>query len=158
MKKIFVSTVIIVSFVLYAIFHKQTNSISSLPGYKQTTSGTSQSVFVPPGSTSNDGTAIPSDTAPSQYKNGEYTGSAVDAYYGNIQVKAVVQHGRLVDIQFLQYPNNQHESREINYFAMPLLTQEAIAAQSAHVDIVTRATDSSLAFRQSLADALSQAK
>ncbi len=32
-----------------------------------------------------------------QYANGSYTGSAADAYYGTVQVKAVVQGGRLID-------------------------------------------------------------
>jgi uncharacterized protein with FMN-binding domain len=40
---------------------------------------------------------------------------------------------------------------------MPLLKQEAIQAQSATADIVSHATDSSMAFQQSLASALSQA-
>jgi uncharacterized protein with FMN-binding domain len=38
------------------------------------------------------------------------------------------------------------------------LVQEAIQAQSAQVDIITGATDSSEAFMQSLSDALSQAQ
>jgi uncharacterized protein with FMN-binding domain len=41
---------------------------------------------------------------------------------------------------------------------MPYLKQEAIAAQSANVNIISGATDSSYAFRQSLASALAQAK
>ena len=43
-------------------------------------------------------------------------------------------------------------------YADPQLTSEAIQAQSANVDIVSGATDSSDAFIQSLSDALSQAK
>src|SRR5258708_24173703 len=46
----------------------------------------------------------------------------------------------------------------INNYADPQLTSETIAAQSANVDIVTGATDTSQAFIQSLSDALSQAK
>ena len=46
----------------------------------------------------------------------------------------------------------------INSYADPQLISEAIQAQSATVDIVTGATDSSEAFMQSLSDALSQAK
>jgi uncharacterized protein with FMN-binding domain len=41
---------------------------------------------------------------------------------------------------------------------MPLLTQEAIAAQSANVSGVSGASDTSAAFVQSLGDALAQAK
>lgn len=92
------------------------------------------------------------------YVDGSYTGSPADAYYGMVQVKAVVQNGRLADVQFLQYPNDRNTSIEINSQAMPLLTQEAIQAQSAQVDGVSGATETSAAFVQSLASALSQAK
>jgi uncharacterized protein with FMN-binding domain len=46
----------------------------------------------------------------------------------------------------------------INEEADPQLISEAIQAQSANVDIVTGATDTSEAFIQSLTDALSQAQ
>ncbi|HEY4384430.1 MAG TPA: FMN-binding protein [Ktedonobacteraceae bacterium] len=46
----------------------------------------------------------------------------------------------------------------INNYADPQLTSEAIQAQSANVDIVSGATDSSEAFIQSLNSALAQAK
>lgn len=92
------------------------------------------------------------------YANGSYTGSPADAYYGIIQVKAVIQNGKLADVQFLQYPNDRDTSRSINGQAMPLLTQEAIQAQGAQVDGISGATETSIAFVQSLASALSQAK
>lgn len=93
-----------------------------------------------------------------QYKDGTYTGSVADAYYGNIQVQVSIQNGKIADVAFLQYPNDRGTSREINGQAMGYLRSEAISAQSANVDIVSGATDSSLAFRQSLTYALSQAK
>jgi uncharacterized protein with FMN-binding domain len=46
---------------------------------------------------------------------------------------------------------------QINLTANPELISEAIQAQTAQVDIISGATDSSQAFVQSLADALSQA-
>jgi uncharacterized protein with FMN-binding domain len=47
---------------------------------------------------------------------------------------------------------------EINGYAIPQLTTEAIQAQSAQVDVVSGATDTSYAFMQSLSDALTQAQ
>jgi len=73
-------------------------------------------------------------------------------------VQAVVQNGQLTAVRFLQYPNDRRTSQEINQQAMPLLQQEAIAAQSGQVDIVTGATDSSQAFQLSLTSALAQAR
>jgi uncharacterized protein with FMN-binding domain len=92
------------------------------------------------------------------YKDGSYTGSAANAFYGNIQVKAVIAGGKITNVQFLQYPNDSNHSLEVNNYADPQLSSEAIQAQSANVDAVSGATDSSEAFMQSLSDALSQAK
>ncbi|MFI5265170.1 MAG: FMN-binding protein [Candidatus Levyibacteriota bacterium] len=92
------------------------------------------------------------------FKDGTYTGNAADAFYGTIQVQTVISGGKITDVVFLQYPNDRSRSIAINTFAMPNLKQEAITAQSAQVDIVSGATDSSNAFIQSLSSALSQAK
>jgi uncharacterized protein with FMN-binding domain len=93
-----------------------------------------------------------------QYVNGTYTGSVADAYYGNIQVEAVISGGKLTNVIFLQSPGDRSTSRYINQQAMPQLKAEAIQAQSANVDGVSGASDSSAAFKESLASALSQAK
>ncbi|HEY5220618.1 MAG TPA: FMN-binding protein [Candidatus Paceibacterota bacterium] len=92
------------------------------------------------------------------YTDGTYTGSPADAYYGNVQVEAIISGGKITDVQFLQYPNTHSTSVYINSQAMPYLKQEAIQAQSANVNIVSGATDTSMAFQQSLASALTQAK
>ena len=102
--------------------------------------------------------AGPVTTSSTTYKDGTYTGSPADAFYGTIQVKAVISKGKITDVQFVQYPNDRMRSVAINTVAMPNLKQEAIQAQSATVDIVSGATDSSNAFMQSLASALNQAK
>ena len=96
--------------------------------------------------------------AKNKYRDGSYTGDVVDAYYGNVQVKAVVSGGKITDVQFLQYPNDRATSREINQEAMPALTSEAIAAQVAQVDVVSGATQTSLGFIKSLQSALTQAQ
>ncbi len=92
------------------------------------------------------------------YKNGTYVGNSVDAYYGNVQVEAIIQGGKIVDVQFLDHPQDRGRSISINDYAMPNLTSEAIQAQSAQVDVVSGATATSGAFVQSLASALAQAK
>lgn len=103
----------------------------------------------------------PSKPAPAprgQYRDGEYRGDAADAYYGYVQVSAVVRGGRLSDVQILQYPNDRGHSIVINDYALPNLVSEAVHAQSADVQIVSGATDSSMAFRESLATALAKAR
>lgn len=93
-----------------------------------------------------------------QYKDGNYTGSIEDAFYGNIQVQAKISSGRITDVVFLQFPNDNRTSQFINSQADPMLTQEAIQVQNANVDIVSGASASSQAFQASLANALAQAK
>ena len=92
------------------------------------------------------------------YADGSYTGTPADAYYGIVQVKVVVSGGQISDVQFLQHPSDRSTSVYINDQAMPLLTQEAIQAQSANVSGVSGATATSGAFIQSLASALALAK
>lgn len=92
------------------------------------------------------------------YNDGVFTGPAVDAYYGSVQVEALIQSGKLVDVKFLQYPRDQRTSQNINSQAMPYLKSEAIQAQSANVNMISGATFTSKAFRQSLSSALSQAR
>ena len=122
-----------------------------------------QTITSPPSSNS-DTSSLPTPTTPAtgsssgQYKDGTYTGPVTDAFYGNYQVQAVISGGKLTDVVFLQYPNDNPTSHSINQQASVFLKQEAIAAQSANVDIVSGASDSSQAFRQSLASALTQAR
>ncbi|HVU09755.1 MAG TPA: FMN-binding protein [Phototrophicaceae bacterium] len=101
----------------------------------------------------------PTDTPQSQgqYKDGTYTGPSVDAFYGQVQVQITVQGGKLTNVQFLDYPHDRRTSQMINSQAMPWLTQEAIQAQSAYVNIISGATLTSQAFAQSLYTALNQA-
>jgi len=145
MKKLLLSGFIIFTFVGYAVYQKfGSGSVNvGIP----TTSPTSQNSPITP--TSQNQLA---------YKNGSYTGSVADAYYGNVQVKAIIISGKITDVQFLQYPSDRQTSKMINTQAMPYLTQEAIQAQSAQVDGVSGATQTSRAFIESLANALSQAK
>ncbi|HET9111028.1 MAG TPA: FMN-binding protein [Ktedonobacterales bacterium] len=154
-KKVVVAALIIGVFVLYSLMHARTpgsfasaNPATGSSGSNNTTSSTS----------SNSSSASSGSSGSGAYKDGSYTGSVADAQWGYIQVKAVVSGGKITDVQFLQYPNERSRSVEINSYADPQLTQEAIQAQSAQVDIVTGATDSSIAFMQSLGDALTQAQ
>lgn len=93
-----------------------------------------------------------------QYTDGTYVGSVADAYYGNIQVEAIISAGRLANVKILQYPNDQGTSIEINRQALPMLISEAISAQSARVDGISGASETSPAFVESLSSALAQAK
>jgi uncharacterized protein with FMN-binding domain len=101
--------------------------------------------------------AVTTVAAATGLADGTYTGPTVDAYYGEVQVQAIVQGGRLTAIKVLRYPSDRRTSLFINHQALPRLRDEVIRAQSAHVDIVSGATLTSRAFIRSLDAALKQA-
>lgn len=103
-------------------------------------------------------TPTPAPKPAGAFKDGTYTGIVANAYYGNIQVQAVIRNGALADVIFLQHPSDRNTSVRINSYAMPQLKSEAIQIQSANVDTVSGASASSGAFVQSLRSALNQAK
>lgn len=144
MKKTIVTLSFVFTFIVYGLYRYL--------GVSQT------STYV---ATDTPGSKITLSTPPIAQKNiytdGTYIGSVADAYYGNIQVQATIQNGKVADVSFLQYPNDRNTSRQINGQAMPILKSEAISSQNANVDIVSGATDSSQAFMQSLDSALAQA-
>lgn len=96
--------------------------------------------------------------APARYADGRYTGPVADAYYGPIQIEAIVQGGQLVDIRVLQYPSHRRTSVAINRQALPMLRNEVVRAQTTNVDIISGATLTSEAFIRSLNGALRSAR
>lgn len=155
MKKLFLSLAVIFGFGWYALAirpHGRDHSLVITPSNSPSVPSTTL-----PDTNS---TAPPSNnqTTNQTYRNGSFIGSVADAFYGNIQVKAIISGGQITDVQFLQYPNDRQNSIEINSQAMPYLKSEAIQVQDANVDIISGATATSLAFQQSLASALRQAK
>lgn len=174
MKKFILSGSVITVFLLYALHLNTDNEGANVPIQTIPTPDTStnyQSSLATPvpvasagsgtGGNGNTGSMMNGGNMGSgmmgKYKNGTYTGSTVDAFYGYVQVQVTVSGGQIADVQFLQYPNDRSTSVYINSQAMPLLKQEAIQAQSANVSGVSGASATSAAFIQSLQSALSQA-
>lgn len=162
MKKILLSLSVIFTFLFYVLSQKMESSgvkVNSPQNSQSTTPAQStNSLFQQSAQAPTAPAASSAPSSGSRYKDGTFTGNVADAYYGYIQVQTVISNGKISDVKFLQYPNDRNTSIEINSQAMPYLQQEAISAQSANVDIVSGATMSSLAFRESLQFALDQAK
>ncbi len=118
--------------------------------------------IAPPDSTTTASVTPPPVTPPplptGQYRDGAYAGPTIDAFYGLVQVRAIVQGGKVVSIDVLKYPTDRRTSQRINRYALPLLKREVLTAQSARVDIVSGATLTSMAYRRSLGDALAAAR
>jgi uncharacterized protein with FMN-binding domain len=167
MKKLVLAAVIILGSVGYAFMSRATAAatvpLDTVAVVTQTSAGLPAPATAAPTVAATPTTpkpvpSIPTPVATGQYKNGTYTGSVADAYYGNIQVAAVISGGKLTNVKVLQYPNDRGESVQINQQALPILVREAITAQSAHVNGVSGASDTSPAFVQSLGAALASAK
>jgi uncharacterized protein with FMN-binding domain len=187
LKKILVSFFVILGFVFYAIYQRNgngqqnfvvspptTNSpvTQSTPDLASSTtesqssshptqtlqSSINQSPAVAETTTNTTTSTATTSVTNALYKDGQYDGRIADAHYGNVQVRAIIQDGKLTDVQFLSYPNDRNQSIRINSYALPILKSEAIKVQSAKVDIVSGATNTSRAFVNSLSPALSQAQ
>jgi uncharacterized protein with FMN-binding domain len=96
--------------------------------------------------------------AQGRYKDGVYVGIRWTAMYGMVQVAAIIRDGRLVVVDWLDYPQDREQSVRLNVPAIERLTREAIRVQSADVDMITGATLTSGAFWHSLRSALEKAK
>ncbi len=157
MKKTLLSLTVILTFILYSLHQRTQGSADTNTVVTPNIVGNTPETSNPPADSNQ---PLPQAVQPvvGPYKNGQYTGDVADAYYGNVQVKAIISGGKITDIQFLQYPNDRRTSIEINSQATPYLKQEAIQAQNANVDIVSGATQTSRAFRESLQSALDKAK
>lgn len=179
MKKLTVAALIIGAFVFYSFLHAQASGAvlnpktladAASPAVTPTTTsappatGTASTAAAsdPPTATTATNTPTPQPTpttpAGSAFKDGSFTGNVANAQWGYVQVKAVISGGKITTVQWVQYPNDRSRSIYINSIADPELTSEAVQTQSAQVDLITGATDSSYAFIQSLTTALAQAK
>jgi len=84
-------------------------------------------------------------------------GTDVTYRYGDIQVAITVANGKITNISIPQESATDPRSQFINSQAVPILTQEVLAAQNLNVDVVSGATFTSDAFGQSMQSALTQA-
>jgi len=91
-------------------------------------------------------------------KPGSYTGDTVQTPYGPVEVAATVFGQQISAITFLAVPTDRARSQEISSQAEPLLRSEALAAQSADINLLSGATYTSEGFAQSLQSALSRAR
>jgi uncharacterized protein with FMN-binding domain len=85
------------------------------------------------------------------------TGSVIQTRWGPVQVKITVTNDRISDVRVVQYPNGNNRDAEINDYALPILVNETLDAQSAKIDMVSGATVTSEGYVQSLQSALDEA-
>jgi uncharacterized protein with FMN-binding domain len=84
------------------------------------------------------------------------TGQDIQYQYGDIQLKVTQQGTRMTSIDVVNNGANDARSAQINSIAVPMLTQQALQAQSVQIDGVSGATFTSNAYAQALQSALDQ--
>jgi len=151
--------------VLLFSYHTSTSSVaataSSAPvaggasgaGPSPTSSGTASSSPTGSGATSS---GTPSAGA-SRAASGTFTGDTVSTRWGDVQVQVTVSDGKMTKSEAIVYPQSNGRDQEINAYALPILAQESVAAQSANIDAVSGATVTSDGYTSSLQSALDQA-
>ncbi|MCW2764634.1 MAG: hypothetical protein JWO11_593 [Nocardioides sp.] len=85
------------------------------------------------------------------------TGAVANTEWGPVQVQLAVDAGSITQVSVLQYPSGNSRDDQINSYALPILVNETVKAQSAHIDMVSGATVTSGGYLQSLQSALDQA-
>jgi FMN-binding protein len=85
------------------------------------------------------------------------TGAVAQTVWGPVQVQLTVAGQKVTKVGILQYPDGNSRDVEIARYALPILIDETLKSQSAHIDMVSGATYTSTGYVQSLQSALDQA-
>ena len=85
------------------------------------------------------------------------TGGIAQTQWGPVQVELTLKGSTITDVTMLQYPSGNPQDDQINSYALPILIQDTLDAQSAQIDMVSGATVTSVGYVQSLQSALDQA-
>src|SRR5690349_4469117 len=138
-------------------------------GYHTSTSGPQATTPVPAGTFTPPPTTSPSSTSPSASPSAQpsaqpsaagtstVTGDVAQTQWGPVQVQLTLQSGKITAVSVPQYPNGNRRDAEINEYALPILINETVQAQSSQIDMVSGATVTSDGYIRSLQSALDQA-
>ena len=85
------------------------------------------------------------------------TGTVASTQHGPMQVQLTLAGTKIAKVTVLQRTDDGAESDQIDAYAIPKLTSETLAAQSAHIDAVSGASYTSSGYIQSLQSALDKA-
>lgn len=157
MKKIALWLLSTVSAVVLMLgYHTSTSGVLATSAPTSIYSGTSSgSTNTGTGSTTTKGNPAPSST-PTPAST-IVKGSVAPTAWGDVQVALTVQNHTITKVDVPIYPNGNGTDAQINSYALPVLIQETLAAQSAHIDMISGATITSGGYLQSLQSALDQA-
>ena len=87
-----------------------------------------------------------------------FKGPTEDTFHGPVQVSIVVKSKKIVNVKATIAPNADGRSPFLQNHAVPVLKQEVLTAQSAKINAVSGATETSDAYVQSLQSAIKKAR
>lgn len=90
-------------------------------------------------------------------EDGDYISSRHQFMWGDLRIKIFVRGGVITGVQALQFPDHRSQSLYLSGLALPKLESEVIKRQTAQVDTVSSATDTSIVFQDAVADAIVKA-
>ncbi len=127
---------------------------STDPGTSSGSSGTAGTSTDPGTSSGSSGTA---DSGAATDSPQTVIGDAISTRFGDVQVQITVADGKITKSVVTQVPWNDRRDQEINGYAVPILNEETVSAQSASIDMVSGATFTSDGYIQSLQSAIDRA-
>jgi uncharacterized protein with FMN-binding domain len=110
-----------------------------------------------PAATGPDGSSSGGSSSGTTSGGTTYQGSSVRTRWGPVQVVITVASGRITGVSVPVFPTGNRRDHEINSYALPILRQETLTAQSASIDTVSGATVTSDGYIESLQSALDAA-
>lgn len=84
------------------------------------------------------------------------TGDAYSFRFGTVQVAVTLSGSDIVEVEALSLPDSDRHSLQISQYVEPILREEAVAIDSADIDVISGATYTSRAYAASLQSALDQ--
>jgi uncharacterized protein with FMN-binding domain len=101
--------------------------------------------------------AAPPIPAGTHLEDGEYESDKVTFEWGDLRARIVVTGGKITTVQIMSYPDHRSQSLYLIQLADPILTSEVIKSQQSSVNVVSSATNSSIAFQDAIASAIIKA-
>jgi len=135
--------------------------VALLFGYDTSTSGpepaASETVVAAPAAPGSSGTGSSGSGSSGSGTATTVAGSVASTRWGDVQVTITVTDGKITAVDVPEYPTANGKDRQINAYALPILKQETLSAQSADIDMVSGATVTSEGYVESLQSALDEA-
>jgi uncharacterized protein with FMN-binding domain len=157
MKRVLLSVIGTVAAVVALLSFKTHGQVATASGGLPSAAVTSTAAPPDPSPTKKASSTTKTTTKTGTPTSVSYVGAAEQTRYGIVQVKITVRAKKITNVSFVQLTAFDGRSQQINAGAAPVLLQETLKAQSAHVNSVSGASYTSQGYVQSLQSALDKA-